>query len=133
MGKFDFNFDENLTRQLEKLANFDKVIAPRVLNESAPILEKYVKKETAKHKRTGDMVDSVKKTRAKKNQYGWYVTVSPTGTDRNGVRNMEKMAHAEFGTSKQPPTPILSKALKDAEPEVTQKMQEIFNEAVKVE
>jgi hypothetical protein len=43
---------------------------------------------------------------------------------------MEKMAHAEFGTSNQPPTPILTKALNDAGDEVTEKMQELFNEEV---
>lgn len=129
MGKFDFQIDPEFTKQLERLANFDK-IAPKVLDGAVPILERHVKSETAKHKRTGDMVDSVKKTRAIKNKYGWFVTVRPTGVDRNGVRNMEKMAHAEYGTSKQPPTPILTKAINDATPEVTEKMQEIYNEEV---
>ena len=130
MGRFDFQFDDTLTKQLEKLANFDE-IAPKVLNGAVPILEKHVRAETAKHKKTGDLSDSIKKTGAIHNEYGWYVSVRPTGVDRNGVRNMEKMAHAEYGTSNQPPTPILSKAINDAKPEVTDKMQEIYNEAVK--
>lgn len=129
MGKFDFEFDSELVRQLERLGNFDE-IAPKILDETVPILEKYVKSETAKHNRTKDMLNSIKKTKANKNKYGWFVTVRPTGKDRKGVRNMEKMAHAEYGTSKQPPTPILTKALNDARQEVTDKMQEIFNEVV---
>lgn len=129
MGKFDFEFDSELVRQLERLSNFDE-IAPKILDETVPILEKYVKSETAKHNRTKDMLNSIKKTKANKNKYGWFVTVRPTGKDRKGVRNMEKMAHAEYGTSKQPPTPILTKALNDARQEVTDKMQEIFNEVV---
>lgn len=143
MGKFDFYFDEGLTRQLEKLSNFDEEIAPRVLNESVPILESYVKKEAAKHKRTGSMVNSIKKTKAIKNKYGWFVTVRPTGMStelmgedgvvrprKEPVRNMEVMAHLEYGTSEQDPIPILTKALKDAESEAAEKMQEIFNEVV---
>jgi HK97 gp10 family phage protein len=130
MGKFDFQFDQELSRQLERLGNYDN-IAPKILNGAVPILKRYVKAETAKHKRTGDMVESIKETTVSKNKYGWYVVVRPTGVDRNGVRNMEKMAHAEFGTSNQPPTPILTKALNDARDEVTDKMQEVFNEEVK--
>jgi len=132
MGKFDFQFDQELTRQLERLGNYDN-IAPLILNGAVPILKRSVKAECAKHKRTGDMIDSVKETTASKNKYGWYVVVRPTGKDRNGVRNMEKMAHAEFGTSKQPPTPILTKALNDVRDEVTEKMQELYNEVVNSE
>lgn len=129
MGKFDFNFDTELTRQLERLENFDE-IAPKVIDEAVPIIERHVKSETSKHKLTGDMLDSIKTTKATKNEYGWFATVRPTGKDRNGVRNMDKMAHAEFGTSTQTPTPILTKATNDAQGEVAEKMQEIFNEAV---
>lgn len=129
MGKFDFNFDADLTRQLERLSNFDE-IAPNIINEAIPILQNHVQSEASKHKLTGDMYDSIKPTKATKNEYGWFATVRPTGKDRNGVRNMEKMAHAEFGTSKQPATPILTKAINDAEAEVTEKMQQIFDEAV---
>ena len=58
--------------------------------------------------------------------------------DKNGnthdrkepVRNMEIMAHMEYGTSEINPIPILSKAMKDSEVSVAEKMQEIFNEEV---
>ena len=78
-----------------------------------------------------------------KNKYGWFVCVRPTGNstkymDKNGnthdrkepVRNMEIMAHMEYGTSEINPIPILSKAMKDSEVSVAEKMQEIFNEEV---
>lgn len=142
MGKFDFEFDTELVRQLERLENFDE-IAPRILDESVPILERHVKRELANHRRTSTLLNSVKKTKANKNRYGWFVTVRPTGTSKiymddkgvirkrkKPVRNMEILAHAEYGTSKQSPVPILTKALNDARQEVTDKMQEIFNEVV---
>ena len=130
MGKFDFDIPADFTRQLGSLADVDKY-APVMINEAMPILENNVKKELGKHRRTGDMLSSVRTTKAGKTKRGgYYAVVRPTGTDRKGVRNMEKLAHAEYGTSKQPPTPILTKAIKDAEPAVLEKMQEVFNREI---
>jgi HK97 gp10 family phage protein len=130
MGKFDFQIDPAFLKQLGRLADVERV-APKMIDEAMPILAENVKKELSKHKRTGDMVGSVKKTKANKNKYGYYAVVRPTGKDRHGVRNMEKLAHAEYGTSKQQPTPILTKAIKDSEPAVLKKMQETFEREVK--
>ncbi len=143
MGKFDFQIPDGFLKQLGKLADIDRV-APKMLDEAAPILEKRVKAECTKHRRTGIMVDSVKKTKAKAGKTGHYIVVRPTGVstkyiDKDGklrnrkipVRNMEIMAHLEYGTSKQAPKPILTKAIKDATPEVLSKMQEVFEREVK--
>ncbi len=46
------------------------------------------------------------------------------------MRNAEKLVYMEYGTSTEPPTPVLTKALKDAEPAVTAKMQDIYNQEV---
>lgn len=130
MGKFDFTFNVKLTQKLEKLNNFDE-IAEQMLTESVPILERHVKSEVSKYKDTGDMLDSIRhQKKPKKNDHGWYTAVIPTGEDRHGVRNMEKMAHLEYGTSKIPPKPIISKALNDAREEVNEKMQEVFDKVV---
>jgi HK97 gp10 family phage protein len=131
MAKFDFEMDPELQRQLEQAADFEN-IAKQMLEAGVPILERNVISELGKHRRTGDMISSVKRTkigkRAKNGAY--YVVVRPTGKDRNGVRNMEKLAHAEYGTSKQPPTPILSKALEDSRNAVNQAMQDAYDKAV---
>lgn len=144
MGKFDFEIPQDFIKQLGRLEDVDRV-APKMLDAAAPILERHVKAECAKHKRTGTMVDSVKKTKAKSGKKGYYVTVRPTGKstkyiDKDGklrtrkvpVRNMEIMAHIEYGTKNQAPKPILTKAVKDATPEVLRKMQEVFEREVKV-
>lgn len=131
MGKFDFNFDAEFTRQLERLENYDE-IAPEILNSVAPILEKKVRDETAKHKDTGDMLKSIRTTKASKNKYGYFVMVRPTGKDRKGNRNMEKMAHLEYGTSKITPKPIMTKAINDARQVVNEAMQEEFKKVVGV-
>ncbi len=131
MAKFDFNIPPEFIKQLGKLADVER-IAPKMIDESMPILESNLKKELAKHRRTGDMVNSVKKTKAGKTKKGgYYAVVRPTGKDRNGVRNMEKLAHAEYGTKKQVPTPILTKAIKDSEKPVLEKMQQIYEREVK--
>ncbi|HRS66162.1 MAG TPA: HK97 gp10 family phage protein [Spirochaetia bacterium] len=129
MAKFDFEIPADFIKQLGKLADVDR-IAPQMIDEAIPKLLDNVKKETAGHKQTGDMYKSIKATKAKKNKYGYYASVTPTGADKKGVRNMEKMVYLEYGTSKQSPAPTLTKAIKDSEKAVLDKMQEVFNREV---
>lgn len=136
MGKFDFEIPADFLRQLGKLADVDR-IAPKMLDEAAPMLVRNVKGEMAGHKQTSDMVDSVKKTKVGKSKNGThYTVVRPTGTGRNGVRNMEKLAWLEYGVKakdggwKNAPKPILTKAIKDSEAQVLRKMQEVFEREV---
>lgn len=130
MAKFDFNIPSDFLKQLGKLADVER-IAPKMIDEAIPILETNVKKEAARHKDTGDMVNSIKKTKAGKNRHGYYASVRPTGKDRKGVRNMEKMAWLEYGTKQFKPKPILTKAIKDSEKPVQSKMQQVFEREVK--
>lgn len=129
MGKFDFEIPADFIKQLGRLADVDR-IAPQMLNEALPILERNVKSEVSKHVVSGDLLKSIKMSKAKKNKYGYYASVRPTGTDKKGVRNMEKMVYLEYGTSKQPARPTLTKAIKDSEKAVLDKMQEVFNREV---
>ena len=55
------------------------------------------------------MVASIKATGPKKTKSKIYDFVRPTGKDAKGVRNMEKLAYLEYGTSKQPATPVCTK------------------------
>ena len=132
LGKFDFEISPDFMKALGRLADVDR-LAPKMIDEAMPILERNLKDELVKHKDTGDMLDSVKKTKPKKQKNGGYFAcVRPTGKDRKGVRNTAKLAHAEYGTSKQAPTPILTKAIKDSESAVYKKMQEVFEREMKV-
>ena len=130
MAKFTFDFD-GLERQFERLGVFDE-LAPKILEATVPILKANVIKECEAHVRTRAMVNSIKQTKVYKTKDGMGIVVRPTGVDKNGVRNMEKMAHAEYGTSKQQPTPILSKAVAESKEPIAKKMQEIYNEVIKV-
>ena len=129
MGKFDFEIPTDFIKQLGKLADVDR-IAPQMIDEAIPILEMNVKSEVSKHVVSGDLLKSIKMSKAKKNKYGYYASVQPTGTDKKGVRNMEKLVYLEYGTSKQASKPTLTKAIKDSEKAVLDKMQEVFNREV---
>ncbi|WP_317347215.1 hypothetical protein [Blautia argi] len=128
---FDIHGIDGLMKELGALEV--ERVAPAMLKESVPILEKSVKKHAVKHEDTGDLIESVKKTGAQRNQNGYYICVRPTGKDRKGVRNMEKMAALEYGVDgKQPATPVLTPAVKEVEVQVLMKMQEVFNREVKL-
>lgn len=130
MGKFDFEISPEFIKALGRLADVERV-APKMIDEAMPILERNVKAEVSKHVVSGDLLKSIKISKAKKTKKGgYYSSVHPTGKDSKGVRNMEKMVYLEFGTKKQPPRPTLTKALKDSESAVLAKMQEVFEREV---
>lgn len=156
MGKFTFEISEDFIFQLERLANVDNY-APAMLNEAAPILQESVKRELSgvmSGESTGDLLKSVKYKKASKTKFGgYYLQVRPTGTStragggylrkgkragrkkvaggiRDPIRNMEKAVYLEYGTSQQTPRPWVTRALKNAEPAVLQKMKEVFEREV---
>lgn len=54
--------------------------------------------------------------------------VTADGVDRKGVRNNEKLAYLNYGTTKQQARPVIAKAIDEAEPECLKVMQEKFDE-----
>lgn len=125
MAKFDIHGIDDFMKDLSQI-DVER-IAPKMLEEAVPILEREVVRECGKHKDTGAMMSSIKPTGASVNQHGHYICVRPTGRDEKGVRNMEKMVYMEYGTSKQEATPVISPAVRKAEGEVLDKMQEVFS------
>jgi len=131
MAKFEYEVPDDLLNELKKLGSAADEIASRMINGATPILEKQVKLESEKHRVSKDMYNSIKSTKAGPHKSGgYYAIVRPTGSDSKGVRNMEKMAYLEYGTSRQPATPVLTKAINDSEQGVLAKMQEIFDREV---
>ena len=130
MGFQTMGFDE-FAKELEELGNVDKY-APELLNAAAPILEKnlrsQVKRETNRGYATGDLASSIKAKKPGKNAYGHYVMVTAEGKDRKGVRNNEKLAYLNYGTSKQQARPVISNAIRDSEDACLEIMQKKFNE-----
>lgn len=109
-------------------------IATKVIDTASPILVETVKemvKATTSSDSFGDLAESIQATDAKINGYGCFTAVRPTGKDRKGVRNGEKMAYREYGTSKQPAKPILKKAVRKSEKKCLEIMQKTFEEVTK--
>lgn len=79
---------------------------------------------------TGELARSIAPTKAKTNAYGNFAAVRPVESGVNGVRNGEKLAYLEYGTSKQEAHPVIAKAIAQAEPQIKEIIQERFNEHV---
>lgn len=79
---------------------------------------------------TGELARSIAPTKAKTNAYGNFAAVRPVGTDEKGVRNGEKLAYLEYGTSDQDAHPVMAKTIAQAEPQTMEIIQQRFNEHV---
>lgn len=120
-------FDE-LEKFLGKLAE-PTGMAIEAVNAAAPILEEGLKSEISsaanKGYATGELVNHIRKTKAKKNQYGVFSVVGPVGErtrknkTNNGahtVRFAEELAYLEYGTSNgQGSHPVRQKAINRTE------------------
>lgn len=115
MGTFRMDIPNELTKLLSTMETQMDEISVDAVKEAELIVVDALKAECSKHnvckedKTRGQMVASIKATGPKKNALGVYDFVRPTGKDSKGVRNMEKLAHLEYGTSKQPATPVCQK------------------------
>ena len=128
MARFEVEGLDELLKDMT-LLDADR-LAPMMLEEAAPPLEANVRKRAGSHRDTGAMEASIKTTRPHKKGNGYSICTRPIGRDKKGVRNMEKAVYMEFGTSKQAATPIISPAVRESEPEVLEKMQEVFDREV---
>lgn len=134
MANFHVDGIDDLIRELDEAGKFDD-IAPEMIEAALPILEDSLKEtvqnEANKGYATGEMVASIKKSRVMRNQYGYFGIVHPTGTDKKGVRNIEKLAYLHYGTCKQEARPVVNKAVFHVEKKVIEKMQEVYNRGSK--
>lgn len=141
MGTFTFEIPDNLFSQLKKCGEMD-VIAPKMLKKAAPIIEKAMKTEAAKHSQTGEMHDSIKagSVAQTKSGDGYRVFIAPHGKNKNGYSRAEILMHLEYGYQRKlaeggtvfiNPTPIVAPAVEASREAVTVAMQEVFDEEIK--
>lgn len=128
MARLSFDY-QNMDIEAMIGASLSEELARDILEAGAPILKRAIVKRASFHRRSGEMVASINETGAKKNKYGWYNCIRPTGRDSKGVRNMEKLAYLEYGAVHhgQPATPVLAPAVSECTGEVLTVMQEEFN------
>lgn len=127
MGVFDMDIPDDLLG-LEAL--LDGELGKEMVDAALPVLEKHVKSGYASHNRTGQLAGSLKIRKARRSGDGYYGYVAPDGVRSDGKRNGEIAAYLEYGTGRQPSTPVVNPAVRAAEPEVTAKMQEVFDRKV---
>lgn len=129
-----FKQSVGLDEFVSSLSSIDiEYVAPQALTHAAPIVEKKLVSLSEKHSRTGKMTKSIKTKKPSKAKNGdWQIFTGPTGTDKNGVRNMEKMAYLEYGVKahKQPATPVITPAVESTHDKVVDDMQETFNKTL---
>lgn len=135
MARFEMTGIDEFAKMLERAGKLDE-IAPKMIEESLPILEASLKgvvqQEADRGYATGALVESIKKTGSLRNAYGYFGVVRPTGVDKHGVRNMEKLAYLHYGTSKQMARPVVTRAVFQVRQKIIDKMQEVYNREVGV-
>lgn len=133
----DMGFDtmgfEEMEKELLKLGRLEEY-APELLQEAVPALEEELKsqvnKEANRGYATGSLASSIKSGKPERNQIGHYIAVSAKGKDKKGLRENEKLAYLNYGTTKQQARPVIPKAIRNAEGECLAKMQKKFNEVM---
>ncbi len=131
MAQFTYYPDKVFLEQLNKLAH--EKLTERVLKAGGGAMVPYLKSSirSAVKNGTGDLEKSIKVSRVKTDKDGnKIVYILPTGKDRNGIRNMTKLAYIEYGvrSRNRAPKPIILKAIKDATPEAEKVMQKKIEE-----
>lgn len=139
--------DDSLFRELKKHENISE-IADKMVEEASPVIVKRLKTELRRHKRTGELVNSVKASKAMRDKDdNSYTLVRPRGNSilvatpqgkvygrlsMKKVRNMEKLAWLEYGNSQgQEPTPVIEDACEKAHNDVIAKMTEVYEKETK--
>lgn len=129
----EMGFDA-LADELERLGKVDEY-APQLLQEASPILENALKAsighETNRGYATGSLKASIRANKPAKNKYGHYVAVTARGKDKKGVRNNEKLAYLNYGTSKQEARLVIPIAIRKSERKCLEVMQQKFEEVTK--
>lgn len=128
---------EDLERLFKKGAKAND-IAKKAVDRAAPVLEGSLKGKIAgaasRGYATGELAGSISSTKAKVNDRGVFAAVRPTGHDWKGVRNAEKMAYLEYGTSRgQAPHPVRDAAAAAAEGECISLMEQVVYEEMEAE
>lgn len=132
MAELSFSMPKELT---DKLSNLQKTAeyAPKMLEAEQNVTYPEVirRLQPHRHSATDSLVDHIVKTKPKMDKNGvWRAQIKPTGKDKKGVSNNQKMLSLEYGTSKQVATPILRPARAATEGEAKAAAQKVFNEAV---
>ena len=132
---------ENVDRILSRLMEPEK-ITKKAVEAATPALvestQKSIKSAANKGYATGKLAASVAATKPKRNKYGTYSVVRPTGYDKDGNSYYARATYLEYGTTrekgtipKNAPRPWRQKAVNDAESKCEELMEQAVADEVK--
>lgn len=132
MGRIEITGIDDLLKKLSDLSDLGKVeeIAKKAVDAAQPMNEAAMRSAIASVEygpyATGSVSSSVTSTEAKINSYGAYAVARPIGRDAKGVRNGEKAAYLQYGTSRMAARPWRQKAVSSAEKACLARMEEVL-------
>ena len=133
MARCELNGFDGLIEGLNNLTANTGEIAKEAIDAASPTLKESLSQciEEAANRgyATGELAQSIEATKAKQNAYGCFAAVRPVGANTRGVRNAEKLAYLEYGTSKQAAHPVRTKAINRASVNCEKIMRDKFEKA----
>jgi hypothetical protein len=130
MAELTFDIPDDIYSKLAGLQNSAEY-ASKMLKAEQDVVYPEVMRRLEPHRRSGDLIKSMTKTTPKIDKNGrWRAKIEPSGYDKKGVSNNQKLLSLEYGTSKQIATPILRPAREATANQAMEAAQKVFNEAV---
>lgn len=132
MATIELNGFDELIKKLDKLGNQSYVeeIGKKAVSEAAPIAEAAMRGSISSVEygpySTKSISGSIQTTEARINTYGAYAVARPTGRDAKGVRNAEKAAYLQYGTSRMPARPWRERAVASSQGAAVKAMEEVI-------
>ncbi len=135
MAKFDTKLAitaiDELIIEMQRLGDISDEISKRAIYVGAGIVADEIRKNLNKHRRTGDLVNSLGIAKIKNDGKGWNTKISVSGYDRHGVANSIKLAALESGTPRQKKTPVVRPAVRAKKEEAEAAMSAVIEQAIK--
>ena len=115
----------DLVLELQQYSAEVERLTPKMLRAGIKPYEQEAKRNAARHSKSGELAKSIKASAPKKTRDGrHFIKVAASGYDAaTNVPNPIKLIALEYGTSKQPATPILRPAMESKEGESNAAME----------
>ncbi|MDD2297573.1 MAG: hypothetical protein PHX79_07135 [Sphaerochaetaceae bacterium] len=137
MAELTFSIPDDIYNKLQQLRNTAEY-APKMIEAEQDAVFPEVMRRLEPHSHNkqakadaGALKASMVKTKPKMDKSGrWRAKIKPSGYDKKGVSNNQKLLSLEYGTSKQLATPVLRPARQAMANQAMEAAQKVFNEAV---
>ncbi len=127
----DFSFSMDMDKIFPKGIQ-DEKLALDMIDAGQEIMLKAIQKGANKHRDTGEMAESLKKSKPVIDKNGDAVgRVKFYGKDRNGMLNWYKAIRLEYGRTGENAKPFIRPAIKGSENAAKSAMQRVFNQKTK--